>query len=229
MSLFFSSILAISAWNNTSWTFVIFLWFDVLVVTWKHWGEKWEINCNCFLRSESQESSGAQSDAVKKSFSEVFSLNRTIMASFTYMFTNSFIHPRNITGNIYHSLYHIIHWKVSQKLLGLRYSFGAIGRKKVFVFVWLTTAQENQSPRWNFISFVSTKMPDALDDKYEGDSPEQFSNQAWSHTRDSLAKVCFKPKTERESGDREQKSLVSVSRSLFHLKNTKVPFRNPIL
>lgn len=71
-------------------------------------------------------------------------------------------------------------------------------------------------------------MPDALDDKYEGDSPEQFSIQAWSHTRDSLAKVC-QPKTERESGDREQKSLVSVSRSPFHLKNTKVPFRNPIL
>ena len=169
---------------------------------------------------------GGSEYAVKKSFSEVFSLNRTIMASFTYMFTNSFIHPRNITGNIYHSLYHIIHWKVSQKLLGLRYSFGAIGRKKVFVFVWLTTAQENQSPRWNFISFVSTKMPDALDDKYEGDSPEQFSIQAWSHTRDSLAKVC-QPNT--ESGDREQRSLVSISRSLFHLKNTKVPFRNPIL
>jgi len=73
---------------------------------------------------------GGSEYAVKKSFSEVFSLNRTIMASFTYMFTNSFIHPRNITGNIYHSLYHIIHWKVSQKLLGLRYSFGAIGRKK---------------------------------------------------------------------------------------------------
>jgi len=88
---------------------------------------------------------GGSEYAVKKSFSEVFSLNRTIMASFTYMFTNSFIHPRNITGNIYHSLYHIIHWKVSQKLLGLRYSFGAIGRKKVFVFVCLTTAQENQS------------------------------------------------------------------------------------
>ena len=69
-------------------------------------------------------------------------------------------------------------------------------------------------------------MPDALDDKCEGDSPEQFSIQAWSHTRDSLAKVC-QPNT--ESGDREQRSLVSISRSLFHLKNTKVPFRNPIL
>jgi len=64
---------------------------------------------------------GAQNYAVKKSFLEMFSLNRTIMASFNYMFTNSFIHPRNITGNIYHSLYHIIHWKVFQKLLGLRY------------------------------------------------------------------------------------------------------------
>lgn len=137
LSLFFLQYWPFLLGIKTSWTFVIFLWFDVLVVTWKHWGEKWEINCNCFLRSESQESSGAQSSAVKKSFSEVFSLNRTIMASFTYMFTNSFIHPRNFTGNIYHSLYHIIHWKVSQKLLGLRYSFGAIGRKKsLCLFDW---------------------------------------------------------------------------------------------
>jgi len=67
-------------------------------------------------------------------------------------------------------------------------------------------------------------MPDALDDKCKGDSPEQFSIQALSHTRDSLAKVC-QPKTERESGDREQKSLVSVSRSLFSFKEHQSAFR----
>jgi len=71
-----------------------------------------------FLEIRVSSHRGAQSYAVKKSFLEVFCLNRTIMESVTYMFTNSFIHPRNITGNIYHSLYHIIHWKVSLKTFG---------------------------------------------------------------------------------------------------------------
>jgi len=50
--------------------------------------------------------------------------------------TNSFIHPRNITSNIYHSLYHIIHFKVVQKLLGLRYSFGAWIKRRFCICVF---------------------------------------------------------------------------------------------
>jgi len=162
-----------------------------------------------FLRSASQVM-GLRVMQLKSHFWKCSLLNRTVMASFTYIFTISFIHPRNITGNIYHSLYHIIRWKnfwvwgiaLAQKV------------KRRFVFICLITAQEDQSLRWDFISFLSTKMPDALDDKCEGDSQEQFSIQAWSHTGDSLAKVC-QPNNERESGNQEEKSLVSISRSLF--------------
>ena len=112
----FFSISAIPDWNQNFMNF-----YDFFVV--------WCFGCNMktlmrkmtgklqFVWDQSLNIMGL-SYAVKKSFLEVFCLNRTIMESFTYMFTNSFIHPRNITGNIYHSLYHIIHWKVSLKTFG---------------------------------------------------------------------------------------------------------------
>lgn len=90
------------------------------------------------------------------------------------------------------------------------------------MFVCLITAQEHQSPRWDFISFVSTKMPDALDDKCEGDSPEQFSIQPWSHTRDSLARM-FQPKTERESGRKKPDFHFQVS---FSFKEHQSAFQD---
>lgn len=42
---------------KTSWTFMIFLWFDVLVVTWKHWGKN-ERSTAIVSRDQSLKSSG---------------------------------------------------------------------------------------------------------------------------------------------------------------------------
>lgn len=125
------------------------------------------------------------SDAVKKSFWKCFLFKLDNYGELYLCLTNSFIHPRNITCNKYHSLYHIIRFKVVQKLLGLRYSFGAQIRRIFCVCLFETCPGE--SPRWNFISFVSTKMPDALDDKFACDSPEQLSTSTLkSHEGQSI-------------------------------------------
>jgi len=59
----------------------------------------------------------------------------------------------------------------------------------------------------DFLSFGSTKMPDALYDKCACDSPEQHSIEPWSHTRDSLSSA---NQTVSESGFEEKKGQADV-------------------
>jgi len=80
--------------------------------------------------------------AVKKSFWKCFLFKLdNYYGEFYLCLTNSFIHPRNITGNIYHSLYHIIRFKSFQK----NWVWGIAKIKIRFCVSFFKTAQEYHS------------------------------------------------------------------------------------